>query len=87
MSGVLKITNLAVQVVAGLGVSKVINDIVVNNTNVVTQTDAVRVAAGSIVLGSMIVDAATDHVQDRFTALANWLNNKGAAENVPNTVA
>jgi hypothetical protein len=87
MSGVLKVANVAVQVVAGLGVSKVINDVIVNNTNVITQADAVKVAAGSLVLGSMVVDASTAHVNDRITALANWFSKRKTESTLEEVVA
>lgn len=49
-------------VVSALGVTKVLGDIVRNNTNIVTTYDKVLVNAGSLVLGSMIVQKASDHV-------------------------
>jgi hypothetical protein len=79
MSGTLPLAKLAVHLVASLGVSKVINDVVINNTNVATTTDAVKVAAGSIVIGSMIAEHASKHVNDRMNAVIAWNEKRKAA--------
>lgn len=72
MGGNAPIFRLGMHFVASLGVSKVINDIIVNNTNVVTTADAVRVWTGAIVIGSMIADQASKHVDERVTAVIAW---------------
>jgi hypothetical protein len=79
MSGTLPLTRLAVHVIASIGVSKVINDIITNNTNVATTADAVKVATGSIVLGSMIADQASKHVNDRINAVVAWNESRKTA--------
>lgn len=63
---------LVAQLVGSIGVSKVVNDIIVNNTTIATTTDAVRVWAGSIVIGSMIADQASTHINDRITEVFEW---------------
>ena len=80
MSDKLPIVKLAVHVIASLGVSKVINDIIQSNTNVETTADAVRVAAGSVVIGSMIAEHASNHVQARLDALSAWHASRKATE-------
>jgi hypothetical protein len=77
VSGMLR---LAVHVVASLGVSKVVNDIIANNMNVLTTTDAVRVAAGSVVIGSMVAEHASKHVNERFDAVVAWNEQRKAAD-------
>lgn len=61
------VARLSAQFVAGLGVSKIVADIVKNNAHVVTTADAVKVWAGSLVLGSMIVEQSSNHI-DRLTS-------------------
>ena len=63
MLNYLPVAKLAGQVVAGLGVSKILSDVIKNNVRVVTTADAVKVWVGSFVLGSMIVEQATNHVE------------------------
>jgi hypothetical protein len=70
---------LAAQVFASVGVSKVVNDVIKNNTSIITTTDAVRVWAGSLVIGSMIADNAAKHVNDRVTEVLEWNQNRKAA--------
>lgn len=72
MSNMLPIVRLTTHLVASVGVSKVINDIIKNNTDVVTTADAVKVATGSIVLGSMLAEHAMKHVNNRVDAVAAW---------------
>lgn len=67
---------LVAQVAGSVGVSKVVNDIIRNNTTIVTTTDAVRVWAGSLVIGSMIADSAAKHINDRVTEIIEWRNGK-----------
>jgi hypothetical protein len=77
----LPVAKLAVHLVASLGVTKVINDIIKNNTNIATTADAVKVATGSLVLGSMIVEQASDHVNRQWNNVSEWYENR-KTENV-----
>jgi hypothetical protein len=63
MLNYLPVAKLSVQFVAGLGVSKIVADIVKNNVNVVTTADAVKVWTGSLVLGSIIIEQSSNHVE------------------------
>jgi|GEM_PF-5617892 hypothetical protein len=80
MSG-LPVAKLAVHLVASLGVTKVLNDIIRNNTTVVTTADAVKVATGSLVLGSMVVEKASDHINRQWDNVSGWLEARKAEEN------
>lgn len=66
------IIRLVTQLFASAGVSKVVNDIITNNTNIQTTPDAVKVWMGSIVIGSMIAEQASKHVNDRIDAVIAW---------------
>lgn len=83
MSGSFALVKLAVHVVSGLGVTKVINDIVRNNTNVVTNFDAVRVTAGSLVFSSMAMEQASKHVEERLNQAKAWWEKKKDEDNNP----
>lgn len=72
MSSQLQMFKLAAQVVSTFGVTKVVNDIIAANTNVQTTADAVKVWAGALVIGSMIVEQASDHVGSRVDQAAAW---------------
>lgn len=72
MSDKAPMIRLATQIAASIGVSKVIGDVIKNNTNVQTTADAVKVWAGSIVIGSMIAEHASTHVNRRFDEVLAW---------------
>jgi hypothetical protein len=80
MSDKLPIFRLGAQLVASVGVSKVINDIITNNTRVETAADAVKVWTGSIVLGSIIAEQAVNHVNARIDQAQAWLKSREAEE-------
>jgi hypothetical protein len=67
---------LAAQIVAGLGVTKIVNDIVKNNVAVVTTFQKVTVSAGSFVLGSMLMDQSSKHIEETANNLVNWIENR-----------
>lgn len=67
-----KLAKLAINTTAGVGVSKVVNDIIKNNTTVETAPDAVKVLIGSIVIGSMVADVSSKRVNAGVDAVAKW---------------
>lgn len=71
------IVKAGVHIVSALGVTKVLGDIVRNNVTVVTTTDKILVNAGSLVLGSMIVEAASKHVNEQIETVITWHANRG----------
>jgi hypothetical protein len=80
MSDKLMLTKLAVQVISGIGVSKVVKDIIANNTTVETTADAVKVWTGSVVIGSMASDAVSNHVNAKIDQVANWFESRKTTE-------
>lgn len=80
MSGALPVAKLAVNVIASVGVSKVVNDFVRNNTTTETTADAVKVAVGSLVIGSIVADAASKHVNERMNNVVAWFSNRKNTE-------
>lgn len=78
MTGTMSIPRIAVHLIASVGVSKVINDVIVNNTNVETTADALKVWTGSIVIGSIVAEHASKHVNNRMNDVAAWYANRKA---------
>lgn len=72
MSNGVTLAKVGVHIFASIGVSKVVRDIIINNTNVVTTADGVKVIAGSLVLGSMIAEHASNHVNRQFDKAYEW---------------
>lgn len=63
---------LGVHAISTIGVSKVINDIITNNTTVITAWDSFRVATGSFVIGSVIAEHTAIHVEQKLNAAHAW---------------
>jgi hypothetical protein len=82
-----------VKLVAALGVTKVVTDIIKVNTIQETTIQKVMVNVGGFVLGSMIVDKASEHVNGAIDAITEKaieieqekkeLKNVEAADEVP----
>jgi hypothetical protein len=67
---------LAAQIVAGLGVSKIVTDIIKNNVVVTTTLQKVTVGTGSFVLGSMLVDQSAKHIEETAETVASWFEKR-----------
>lgn len=61
-----------VQIVAALGVTRVVTEVIRNNTTVVTTMDKILVNTGGFVLGTIIVDHASDRVNYAFDKFVDW---------------
>jgi hypothetical protein len=66
------VTKLAVNLVSGLGVVKIVDNVVKNNVAIVTTWDAIRVNAGVLALGTVVLDHTAQHLNDRMDELAAW---------------
>lgn len=76
MYGALPIARIVVNVIACLGVSKVVKDAVTINTVVKSPADAIRVWTGSLVIGSMVVAKASEYVNTNVDELIAWHENR-----------
>jgi hypothetical protein len=73
----LGIVKLVINVAVGIGVSKVTNDVISNNVNVESTEDQIKVAIGSVVIGSMIAERASDHVNAKIDTITKiWTDRK-----------
>lgn len=68
----IEITKKVVSLVVGLGTTKIVNDIVENNTNTERVTDKVAVKAGSVVIGSMVADKTSEYTDTKIDEMAAW---------------
>jgi len=74
MGSLLPVVKLGVSLLAGIPVSKIVNDVIKNNVTVVTRIDQVKVVTGSIVIGGMIsqsISRTTDTFVDGIVAFKN----------------
>jgi hypothetical protein len=72
MSNELLLARLATQLVAGMGVSKILGDIIKNNVVIVTPMETVAVKVGSLVLGSMLVEHSSNHITQQIDTVSDW---------------
>lgn len=80
MTNALPIAKLGCQLVAGLGVTKIVADVVRNNVNVVTTADAVKVWAGSFVIGGIVVEQSSNYIERTTNELHNWYKKHKTSE-------
>lgn len=80
MTNKLSLAKSAANIIVGSSVSKVINDVIKNNTDVETTADQAKVAIGSVVLGCMVADHAKTYVHKPIEAVADWFESRKATE-------
>lgn len=74
MGSLLPVVKLGVSVIAGVPVSKIVNDIIRNNVTIITKVDKIKVVSGSVVIGAMIsqsLSRTTDALVDAVIELKN----------------
>jgi hypothetical protein len=71
---------LAGQIFAGLGVSKILGDVIKNNVVITTTFQKVTVHAGTFVLGSMLIDQSSKHIEQNVDLVANWIASRKTEE-------
>jgi hypothetical protein len=67
---------LGTQIVAGLGVSKIAGDIIRNNVVVMTRFQAVSVKVGTFVIGSILVEQSSNHIERVTNEIVTMLENQ-----------
>ena len=76
ISAYLPLVKGATQVAAGMGVSKIVSDIVRNNVTSVTRVQQVTVSVGSFVLGSMLWEQSSNHIDRQVNHLVGVFQKK-----------
>lgn len=70
----LDLVKLAIKVISGASVSKIVNDIITNNTISESKSDAVKIWIGSGMIGSMIVEHNSKRVDDKVDRIVLAIN-------------
>ncbi len=68
----LQIAKGVIHIVSMAGVTKLVSDVIKNNTVVLTTFDKVLINTGSLVVGSMIGHAASNHVTEQLNKLDKY---------------
>ena len=85
MLNTVTLVRAGVNLLASAGTSKVVNDVITNNVNVVTTTDAIRVWAGKVVIGMIAIDIVSAKVNEKWDAAADMLKGKQVKVSVEKT--
>jgi hypothetical protein len=75
-----EVVKLGIHLVSSLGVSKVISEVIANNTVVESTADKILVKTGTLVLGTMIGGHAKNHVSDMIDKATNLFKSKDDKE-------
>lgn len=78
---------LAAQLVASVGVSKVVLDVVKNNVTIVTNADVAKVWVGSFVIGSLAVEQASNFAGRTIDDVVDWFEKRKSETPTPEEVA
>lgn len=68
----IKYTKVAADIICGLGVSKIVHDVIDTNTVVVTKSDFAKKWIGTIVIGSIVAERTSDHIDSKIDWIASW---------------
>lgn len=64
------IVKLVATTIGGFGVSKVVKDIISNNTTCESTSDSVKIWVGSLVIGSMIAHHTNNYIEAKINSAA-----------------
>lgn len=68
----LEITKAVTSFVVGAGTSKIITQIIKNNTSPENVTETVTMTAGAVVLGMMVADVSKKYTDTKIDEIADW---------------
>lgn len=80
-----KLIKLIARLATMVSVSKVTHDIIANNTVVETGFDQARVWFGGMIIGAMVAEQATDHVDRKIDGAVAWWANLQEQQNSQKT--
>ena len=84
-SSYIPLAKLAVQTVSGFGVSKILGDIVKNNVSIMTPAQAVSVKVGSFVLGSILWEQSSNHIERITDDLVKTIQKRNETPETPDS--
>ena len=67
------LVKLGINVVASASVWKIVNDVIKTNVAIETGADVVKVWTGSLIIGSMVADQASKHVNEKLDSALAWM--------------
>jgi hypothetical protein len=82
----INLVKLGVNLVASASVWKVVNDVIRNNVTIQTNADVVKVWTGSLIIGSMVADQASKHVNEKVDQVGDWWEHRKDEKEAIDTV-
>jgi hypothetical protein len=80
----IELTKQAATLVVGAGTTRIVTQVIKNNTNPQTVTDKVTMVAGAVVIGRMAADATEKYTSAKIdSAAAKWKQFKARKTNRP----
>lgn len=67
---------VGVNIVSSVSVWKIVSDVIRHNVAIESTADAVKVWTGSLIVGSMIADQASTHVNNQLDKGIAWLEHR-----------
>lgn len=87
-SGTYPLARFALQAASTIGVTKVVHDIIRNNTDIVVPAHKAMVWVGTFVIGGMVTDQAATYVDGKVDKFIEWNELRKAADaEIPNKTA
>ena len=77
----LPLVKAVTQIAAGMGVSKIVTDVVSNNVALATPFQAVTVRVGSFVLGSMLWEQSSNHIDRQVNNVVAMIQKHAPEDN------
>lgn len=68
----IELTKNAANLVVGVGTTRIVTQVIKNNTNPQTVTDQVTMIAGAVVIGQMAADATKEYTSTKIDEAAAW---------------
>ncbi len=79
----INIAKAVVKIVAGLGVSKITRDIIVNNVNIENTWDKVQVVTGTVVITGVVARETGPYIDEGVDKIAGWFEDRVQQEEKP----
>lgn len=68
----LDLTKSVINFIVGAGTTKIVSQVVQNNTNPKNAAENAQLVAGSVVLGCMAADATREYTNAKIDEIADW---------------
>jgi hypothetical protein len=79
-----EIAKRVVSTVVGLGTTKIVNDVIANNTTAEKLHEKVEVKAGAVVMGMVVADQTSKYTDQKIDEITAWWSKNVTARQTAN---